>query len=172
MLQTDLAPDRTAKDAHFTTLMENYGTDVLRMCCFLLKDRTLAEDAAQDVFLKAYRRLDQFPQAEKNYLMTIAVNTCRDIRRSAYLRRIDRRVSLDDLPPPSCEFSVADDSILQEVLQLKSAYREVIMLRYYQGMEPEDCARALGLTRSGFYKRLNRALAQLKPKLERWVFGD
>ncbi len=42
MLQTDLAPDRTAKDAHFTTLMENYGTDVLRMCCFLLSGKRFA----------------------------------------------------------------------------------------------------------------------------------
>lgn len=104
--------------------------------------------------------------------MAIAVNTCRDVRRSAWLRHTDRRVNLEDLPPAACEFTAEDDSIVREVMRLKPAYREAILLRYYQELEPEECAQALGLTLSGFYRRLKRAQAALKPRLERWVFDE
>lgn len=169
---TDQAPDRQERSERFIRLMQSYGNDVLRMCYMLLRDRMLAEDAMQEVFLKVYRHLDTPPKNEHAYLMTIAVNTCRDIRRSAWLRHNDRRVSLDDLPPASCEFTPEDDSILREVMALKPAYREAILLRYYQELEPEVCAHALGLSPSGFYRRLRRALAVLKPRLERWVLDE
>lgn len=172
MPKTDQAPDRMNRDAQFTALMQAYSNDVLRMCYFFLRNRAMAEDAMQDVFLKAYRHLDAMNQSEKGWLMKIAVNTCRDIRRSAWLRHVDLHVSIDDLPPAVCEFTAHDDSIVQEIMRLKPAYREVILLRYYQEMEPAECAQALGLTLSGFYRRLKRAQNKLKPKLERWVFDE
>lgn len=169
---TDPPPGRQERSELFIHLMQSYGNDVLRICYVLLRDRMLAEDAMQEVFLKVYRHLDTPPQNERAYLMTIAVNTCRDIRRSAWLRHNDQRVSLDDLPPAACDFTSEDDSILCEVMALKPAYREAILLRYYQELEPEVCAQALGLSPSGFYRRLRRALAALKPRLERWGLNE
>lgn len=172
MQKTDQAPDRESRDQHLVRLMQTYADAVLRMCYAILQDRALAEDAMQDVFLKAYRHIDSVNQSERGWLMAIAVNTCRDVRRSAWLRHVDRRVNMDDLPPASCPFTPRDDSIVREVMRLKPAYREAILLRYYQELTPEECARALGLTPSGFYRRLRRAQAALKPKLERWVFDE
>ena len=104
--------------------------------------------------------------------MSIAVNTCRDIRRSAWLRHIDRRVALEDLPPAVCDFTPADDSVVLEIMSLAPKYREALLLHYYQDMSAEDCAKALHLTVSGFYRRLKRAQAQLKTQLERWGFDE
>ena len=88
------------------------------------------------------------------------------------MRHNDLRVSLDDLPPASCEFTAQDDSVVREVMRLKPKYKEAILLRYYQDLAPEECARALGMTVSGFYRRLKRAQEALRPKLERWVFDE
>ena len=49
-----------SKEKIFRELMEQYGTDLLRLCCMYLRDYQLAEDAVQDTFIKVYRGLDQF----------------------------------------------------------------------------------------------------------------
>ena len=174
MQKTDQAPDRMKQNIAFTALMREYADDVLRLCYVYLRDRQLAEDAMQDVFLKAYRHMAALrnEESQRAWLMKIAVNTCRDARRSAWMRHNDLRVSLDDLPPASCEFTAQDDSVVREVMRLKPKYKEAILLRYYQDLSPEECARALGMTVSGFYRRLHRAQEALKPKLERWVFDE
>ena len=81
-------------------LVEQYQTDLLRMCYLYLHDAELARDAVQETYLKAYRALDSFRGecGEKTWLMKIAMNTCRDLRRSAWFRHIDRRVTPDMMP--------------------------------------------------------------------------
>lgn len=165
------APSMTQaeKDRLLDELMRSYGDDILRLCFIILQDRMFAEDASQEVFIKAYKRMDTLRQREyaKTWLISIAVNTCRDVRRSAWLRHIDRRVALEDLPPAVCDFTPEDDSVVREIMALAPKYREALLLHYYQDMSAEDCARALHLTVSGFYRRLKRAQAQLKVQLER-----
>ena len=56
-MQTDETRDRQAA---LERLMAQYGTALLRMCCLYLRDYSLAEDAVQETFLKAYARLDSF----------------------------------------------------------------------------------------------------------------
>lgn len=174
MQKSDQAPDRGGCNEALEELMRRYANDVLRLSYFFLGERTLAEDVMQDVFLKAYTHMDTLrePQAQKAWLMRITVNACRDMRRSAWLRRVDRRVALEELPPASEEFTPEDDSIVREVMALKPAYREVILLYYYQELDAAQCAAALGISPSAFYRRLKRALAKLKPRLERWVFDE
>ena len=81
-------------------------------------------------------------------------------------------VSLDDLPPAACAFTEQDDSVLREVMALEPKYREVLLLHYYQNMDAAECARALRITVSGFYRRLKKAQARLKPELERWGLNE
>lgn len=152
------AISRAEKDEWLSELMQTYGDDILRLCYVILQDRTLAEDASQEVFLKAYKRLHTLRQREyaKTWLVSIAVNTCRDQLRASWLRHTDRSVSLDNLPPAACEFDERDDSVLREVMALEPKYREVLLLHYYQNMNAAECAHALHMTTSGFYRRLKR----------------
>ena len=103
------APNQTPAD-RLDRMVRQYEKDLLRICCVYLRDRTVAEDVVQETFLKAYRNLDSFrgESSEKTWLMRIAINCCRDYRRSAWYRYIDNRVSIDQLPtlsasPPSDE---------------------------------------------------------------------
>ena len=63
-----------------------YAGMVYRHCLHMLSRPEEAEDAAQETFLKAYRALDSFRGEcdEKTWLMRIAINTCRDMRRSRW----------------------------------------------------------------------------------------
>ena len=81
-------------------LMEEYGTQLLRMCAVYLRDVDLAQDAVQDTFIKAYRHLPAFRGecSVKSWLMGIAINTCRDYLRTAWFRHIDHRVDTGVLP--------------------------------------------------------------------------
>ena len=57
-----MAADRNQgwREAALTGLVERHRTALVRMCCLCLGDASLAEDAAQETFLKAYRALDSF----------------------------------------------------------------------------------------------------------------
>ena len=144
------AISRAEQDEWLAELMQTYGDDILRLCYVILQDRALAEDASQEVFLKAYKRLHTLRERKyaKTWLVSIAVNTCRDQLRAAWLRHTDRSVSLEEMA-------------------LEPKYREVLLLHYYQNMDAAECARALRITVSGFYRRLKKAQARLKPELER-----
>lgn len=61
----------------FTQLVETYHKPLLNLCYMTLRDRTQAEDAVQETFLKAYRAMPAFRGecSHKTWLTRIAVNT-------------------------------------------------------------------------------------------------
>ena len=69
----------TERSQRTTELMTRYGTDIKRFCLLQLRDASQAEDAAQDVFIKAWRALSTFRggSSEKTWLLHIAANACR-----------------------------------------------------------------------------------------------
>ena len=107
-----------ANETTLSAWYDEYGTDVLRYCFMFLGNRPDAEDATQETFLKAWRNIDRFEARDgcspKTWIIKIAGNTCRDYRRSAWFRRVDRRADWADLSPdPSAQgpagFLVRDD---------------------------------------------------------------
>ena len=159
-------------EQHLESLMLTYGTQVKRMCCFYLQDMSLAEDAAQETFIKAWRSFARFrgESSERTWLMRIAVNTCRDVRRKAWFRRLDRRVTPEELPlsAPAPE----EPALAEAIARLTVREREVILLRYYEQMPPEAIARLLQTPINTVRSRLARAKKKLKQTLEGWNDDD
>ena len=95
-------PD-SVREQQLCRMVNQYQTSLLRLCYMQLNDKALAEDAVQETFLKAYKGMEAFraDSTEKTWLMRIAVNTCRDMLRSAWLRHLDRRVTPEQLPEPA-----------------------------------------------------------------------
>ena len=91
-----------------------------------------AGDAVQETFLKAYQAMDSLrvDGGEKAWLMRIAVNTCRDMRRSAWFRRIDRRVTPEDLPLASDAPGEENAELALAILRLPQKLREAVLLYY------------------------------------------
>lgn len=152
-------------------LMDVYGDSIKRMCCVYLNQYSLADDAAQDTFIKAYEHIDQILdgriQNEKAWLMRIAINTCKDTLRSSWLRHIDKRKPIEEIP---LSFSFAhEDSIAltQAVASLPAKLKEIILLHYYQDMNLRACAQALGISAATATRRLQQAQKKLRKEMER-----
>ena len=152
-------------------MMRRYGTSMLRMCYLYLRDRTLAEDAMQDAFLKAYQSLDGFQglreQSEKAWLMRIAVNTCKDYHRSAWFRHRDKQVLPEELADPMRQQDFESGLLADAVMRLPAKLKEVVLLHYYQNLSYDEITVALDISKSTVYERLKKAKGYLRGTLER-----
>lgn len=166
-------PDRVL-EMELERLMAHYGSALLRMCYVYLKDTGLAEDAVQDTFLKAYKKLSTLKQGESEqaWLMRIAINTCKDYLRTAWLRRVDKRVDIETLPEASHDPEMPDATVINAVMQLPTKLKDVVMLRYYQGMKLNEIAQTLNISLDATKARLRRANTLLRQKLERWYYDE
>ena len=147
---------------------------LLRLCFAFLGDTALAEDAVQETFFKAWKSYDRYrgDAAEKTWLTRIAVNTCKDLLKSAWARNTDRSVTPDALPEGSAGFDEQDDTVTRAVMSLPPKLREVTLLHWYQGMTLEEMAKVQWLPRSTINYRLKKAKMILKQNLEDWYFED
>lgn len=149
-------------------LMVQHGSRLLRLCAMNLQDASLAQDAVQDTFLKAFRQFHRFrgDADALTWLTAIAINVCRDYRRTAWFRHVDRR--MEDLPEQAASFPFPDNTVITEVTKLPDKYREVILLRYYQDMKQKDIAAMLGISDRAVRQRLNKANTMLREQLKEW----
>ena len=149
-------------------LVREYQTPLRRLCCVLLKDIHLADDAVQETFIKAYRSLNAFRResSEKTWLIRIAVNTCRDMMRSRWFVHIDRSVDIAGLPEESAESDPEDTDLLEAVLCLPVKQREVVLLYYYQNLTMQEISDSLQITVSNVSRRLENARKALRRQLE------
>ncbi|MEG1196675.1 MAG: sigma-70 family RNA polymerase sigma factor, partial [Clostridia bacterium] len=135
----------------------------------LLRDEDEAQDAVQETFLKAYKAMAAFRGEcnEKTWLMRIAINTCRDFRRSAWYRYLDRRITPEDLPLAASPEEEAHAELTAEIMRLPQRLQEVTLLHYYQNMTTREVAEALQIPQSTVSARLRRARLKLRTLLER-----
>jgi RNA polymerase sigma-70 factor (ECF subfamily) len=154
----------------FAHLVRAYQAPVLRLCQSMLNDAALAEDAAQDAFLKAYEALPSFRQASRfsTWLYRIAANRCLDLirkRRREPAESWDALVEQEGEPPrdrtapapdPAGQLANAD-LIRQTLAQLPPEYRLVLVLREVQGLSYQEIAATLDCSVDAVKARLRRA---------------
>ena len=153
------------------TLMNQYGDAILRFCTLQLRDAKLAEDAAQDVFIKAWKAMDGFQSrsSEKTWLYRIAINTCRDYQRTGWFRWMDRSVTPEDLLQTGCEESQFDSLPITQAMQtLPPKWRTAVYLRYCEGMKLSEVAKLLQVSEATIKRWLSKAAAVLRQQLKGW----
>ncbi len=172
---------RRARDGEseaFAELVRRHHAAVLGLCVSVLRDRAAADDAAQEVFIKAYESLDAFrgDAAFSTWLHRIAYNRCLDILRRENRRRaesweallekegdsIHRLLAAPSAPGPSDE----DAELARRVLdQLEAGPRLILTLREVQGYTYRELAETLGCSIDAVKARLRRARRGLEEKL-------
>ncbi len=159
-------PGEAAREQRFMAWVQSYGDAILRTCFVYLSNRQDAEDAMQDTFLKAWKAMEQFEQrngaSEKTWLMTIAVNVCRDYRRSKWFRRVDTQRALEDLPPRYLIVEDADIALTMDIMRLPEKQKQVVLLHYFNELTLREVAEVLGVAASTVHRRLKQAEQQLK----------
>ncbi|MBP5726961.1 MAG: sigma-70 family RNA polymerase sigma factor [Clostridia bacterium] len=166
--------DQDQRKEWLNSLVTRWEKPLLRLCFAFLCDTALAEDAVQETFFKAWKGGDRFRRdsSEKTWLTRIAVNTCKDLRKSAWVRNTDRSVTPDLLPEGSVPFDERDDTVTRAVLSLPPKLKDVTLLHWYQGMTLDEITRVLRLPRSTVNYRLKKAKAMLKEQLEDGYYED
>lgn len=149
--------------------IELYTDAILRTCFLYLSDQSQAEDALQDTLIKAWRHMRDYErkgiQNDKAWLMRIAINTCRDYRRTAWFRHVDSRHALEELPQRLTQAEMEDRSLSMIVMELPDKYKQVVLLYYYQGLTQQETAEVLGISPSSVLRRLRSAQTILKQAL-------
>ena len=167
------APD-SRPETVLERLIREHEVSLKRLCYLYLHDEALAEDAVQETFLKAYRALAGYrgESSEKTWLTRIAVNTCKDMLRTAWFRHVDRRVTPDMIPESRETRDPYNREIAAAVMNLPGKYREVILLYYYRGLTMAETAEVLKISQPAVTNRLKRARDRLKTELKGGVPGE
>jgi len=157
----------------FGQLMHRYAGAVYNLAYRMLGNPQDAEDAAQEIFLRAYTRLASFDRTRRfsTWLLTVASNYCIDRlrrRRFAWLTLDDVAFWLPSERPGPERNALAREQqeMVQQALQrLPENYRLVTVLRYMHDLSYEEIAEVSGLTVSTIKTRLHRARNMLAETL-------
>jgi RNA polymerase sigma-70 factor, ECF subfamily len=137
-------------------------------------DRPLAEDLAQDAFVRLIQGIQQYqyPRPFKPWLYRIATNAARDVFKSAHNRRA---VSIDEENAAMFQETTQPEEVIMsesEMNRVALAFRclphhqkEVVILRYYQELSLNDIADALDIPLGTVKSRLSLGLTRLRTLL-------
>lgn len=157
--------------AAFAGIVQRWQDRLVNLAWRFCRDRTMAEDMAQDAFVRAFRALHTFrgESAFSTWLTAIALN----VYRSALRDRRPRPVSLEPAavrtaepgPLEGLETLERSSALRQMVLTLPPRYREPIVLYYFEEMNLAETARILGIPEGTLKARLHRGKDFLRRRL-------
>ncbi|PLR89853.1 sigma-70 family RNA polymerase sigma factor [Bacillus sp. T33-2] len=165
----------STKEELLVCLMEEYGDMVIRLAYTYIKQKQLAEDISQEVFISCYQNLDKFQKkaAYKTWLYRITVNKCKDHIKSWSFKNISYKDYFGSLlagGTPPTESPLIDreekEIIFEKVLNLPLKLREVIILYYYEELPISEITELLNINSNTVKTRLHRARNSLKNLFE------
>ena len=154
-------------------LVRHHHPGVIKVIYRMCGDVELAQDAAQDAFIRAWLHLPTFRPGTslRNWLYRIAINASLDV-----LRRDTKTADTDfeslSMPDPQAGPEAAllqkerTVAVQQAILALTEASRSVLVLREYGGLTYHEIAAALDIPLGTVMSRLNYARLQLKGSLQ------
>ena len=172
-----VAAFRAGEVSAFEELHRRYVATIYRLVHRTLGDQLLAEDIAQETFIRSLRTMDRVDESFNfgGWIHTVAQNLCRDElrRRRRDLRAEDRpddeRELLYDLPAPprfdpvvSFEQRELRRHVFQVAQRLPEKYRLVLTLRELQGFSYRRIAKAMGISESAVETLVYRARLRFK----------
>ncbi|MDQ3927708.1 MAG: sigma-70 family RNA polymerase sigma factor, partial [Chloroflexota bacterium] len=150
--------------AAFGDLVTRYQSAVYNMAYRMLGNPSDAEDAAQEVFVRAWNQLHTFQLDRRfsTWLLSIASHHCIDVLRrrkpSAPLDDVALYVQSDEPEPDEIALQGEQADMVKGLLNtLPEKYRSVTVLRYYNDLSYDEIARMTGLTESAVKTQLHRA---------------
>lgn len=173
----DISRIRAGDETEFAGLYEAYHGRVLGLCRRLLRSLEMAEEAADEVFLRAREKMACYDPAQSmaRWLLAIAGNHCIDLLRR---RTLEKRIFAMD--PESLQPVSPDPGPLRGLLRAEAAatvrraieslaepYRLALVLRYCGDLSYDEIACSLDLTRANAATLLYRAKQELRLKLSK-----
>jgi RNA polymerase sigma-70 factor (ECF subfamily) len=157
--------------AAYEKLYDRYAPLVRAVCYDKTGNIADAQDLAQDVFMRAYEKLEHLRNPDRfgKWLIGIARLRCKEWQRNK-LRHRDMKPELTNvgsiIAGPSNDGQI--ERLLKMITTLPERERLALHTFYLQGSSAETARRILGLSRSGFYRVLDRA----RKRLEKSMSGE
>ncbi len=165
----------------YREIVNRYQRPIFSLILRMVRDRSLAEELAQDAFVKAFTRLESFDPSHKlsSWLFKIAHNTAIDQLRRRRVDTVPIEGADDDSPgwiasvadesEPSPERRAAQMDLMRglevAVGRLRPDYREVILLRFQEGLAYDEIAEVTGLPLGTVKTHIHRARKELAETL-------
>jgi len=165
LVQAAMAGDKAA----YGRLYDRYAPLVRAVCYDRTGNLADAQDLAQDVFLRAYQRLEQIRDPERfgAWIVQAARYRCSEWRRGKSRQRrrdAERAKVAPAMTSPSDP--IESDELRAKIARLPEKERLALHVFYLNGQSADEACRIVGLSRSGFYQTLSRARAQLRKQLD------
>jgi len=167
------------RERAFEALLQRYEGKIYRLCCALLRDRTQAEDAAQESLLRVWKAFDAYDgrAALSSWIYAITRNRC--------LTALERRKAMDSLSDSEVEAEVAGlgspdegpaderSGQLRELVNLlPERLRRTLVLYYFEERSTSEVALMLGCPEGTVKTHLFRARAALMGQLKKRGLDD
>ena len=152
----------TNREREFDRLFADHGDAIHRYA--MRRDPASADDVVAEVFLVAWRRLDDVPPDDPlPFLYGVARRVHANARRGER-RRAALTDRIGEQPPPAA--TGGDSEVLAALARLPERDREVLMLVAWEGLDHAAAARALGTSKANVAVRMHRARRRLARELE------
>jgi len=167
--ESTLVRAQSGDQAAFADLVREHQAMIISIARHFFRDRTLAEDLAQEVFLHLYQNLASIesPAHLKFWLRRVTGHRCIDYSR----RHRIKTVSVDEAPEPVSMFDWPDamiqNTLRRMVATLPEKPRLVVTLRFQEDLDPSEIAEILDMPLNTVKSHLRRSLAILREKMSR-----
>ncbi|MCL6506617.1 MAG: sigma-70 family RNA polymerase sigma factor [Bryobacteraceae bacterium] len=169
----EVGREKEATPADFAELVRQHQAMVYSIAWHFLHDRGLAEEVAQEVFLRLHRELGTL-ESPRHVVLWLRRVTCHRALDS-WRRRRRAEISLEeagDLPSAwQAGDPLLENRLRQLVASLPPKWRAMVILRYQEDLEPVEIARVLQVPVGTVKSGLQRALATLRGKIQRSMGG-
>lgn len=143
---------------------------------YLCGDPHMAEDIAQEALVTALERNPENVHNWRGWLSTITRNLLFNKRRDERRLKVhEQNAAIENTVPSAAEVAESEQvrrEVVNAVMQLPDDYRAVVLLRHYRGKTTKECAQQLNIPESTVRTRLQRAIEQLRGKLDSHHDGD
>ena len=150
-------------DTRIENIINLYGDLLYRTGIMILGNPQDVQDVLQEVMLKVLQKMPEFHDSEheKAWLLRVTINLCKDMLRFRFRHQY---IQIDELEIEAVDTD--DRQLLQEIIQLPPRWRIVLLLHYVEGYSLKEIADILSVSENAVKKRMQRAKAGLKKKLQ------
>ena len=179
---------RRGEKQYLQDIIEKYYDDIFRFCAFWTGSREDAYDLAQETFMKFIRYVENYrSHSLKGYLLTIAMNLCRD-----HMTRNNRRRQYESSMEEMEEKGIAEETfagreetpeeaaleaelsgrLMRELSRLPCEQREALLFHYLHDMKYREIARLTGVPAATVKSRVRQGMEKLRKSLKKEDFLD
>jgi len=155
----------------YRLLVERYQSVIFNLLLNMLLHQELAKDLTQEVFLRAYEKLDTFNFQSRffSWIYRIAINSAiSHNKKQSNVVKLESKHDIADNQAESGEISGERDQLIQRAItKLNELHSSVIILKYFENLSYAEMAIKLGITEKKVKSRLFDARQTLKGLLER-----